>query len=277
VNVSESTDGHPWTLPATGQIAKLADPHADHRENPLTKPSPGHTTPLASVVVPVFNALGRVESLLDCLSRQACDFAWDVTFVDSGSDDGTQAWLAERALESPFPLHVVELGSEAFDHGDTRNFGAARTTGELLVFLTDDARPIGTDWLALVALELTDKGADAVYCLNLVPAGTPAWATTLALSDSLYKPNADLPRTELDTSEPGPTELRDRALYCDTASAIHRSVLERHPYPRADAGEDMLLARALVEAGLVVRKLDHVPVEHIHLYTPAGLRKRAHP
>ncbi len=230
--------------------------------------------PLASVVVPIFNGLGRVEQLIESLACQECSFAWDVAFVDSGSTDGTVQWLEQCAADFPVPLKVLGLGSEPFDHGDTRNFGAAHTRGDLIVFLTDDARPQGPQWLAQVVHALSDDKVGAVYCRNIVPADAPLWAQTLVESDRIYM---DEPEAEPSSwsPNPGPHELRERALYCDTASAILRSVLERHPYPRSQAGEDMLLARGLRENGVHIQKLVSAPVEHLHLYSPDQMRARA--
>ena len=240
----------------------------------MTIERPSGSSPLASIVVPVFNARGRVEQLLDILASQECSFPWDLTFVDSGSSDGTREWLEAEARTFPVPLHTHELGPESFDHGDTRNFGAAVTSGELLIFLTDDSRPVGRSWLATVVRELEDGGADALFCRNVLPADTPAWAVTLSASDLVYVEGD--PRVVGHESEaPTPTSRRVEALYCDTASALSRDLLERHPYPRASAGEDMLLARALREARFVVRKLDSAPVEHVHLYDSEQMRRRA--
>lgn len=221
--------------------------------------------------MPVFNALGRVEILVERLAAQECEFEWDLTFVDSGSTDQTCAWLTSCAENFRVPLRVVDLGTEKFDHGDTRNFGAALTKGSVIVFLTDDARPLGTNWLATLVGAISESGTGAAYCLNVVPKGTPPWAAALAESDRVYRPATVVTQLECQT----PTSLREHALYCDTASALLRSLWKRHPYPRADAGEDMLLARGLREAGVKVEQLDQAPVEHVHVYDSSQLRQRA--
>lgn len=230
--------------------------------------------PLASIVVPVYNGMGRVEALVELLAEQVCEFEWDLMFVDSGSKDETVRWLEARADTFPMPLRVASLGADEFDHGDTRNFGTALTRGEVLVFLTDDARPIGTGWLQTVVGAVVSTRASAVYCRNLAPVDASAWAATLVSSDGVYAEQAP-ELSQLPAEAHGPQELREAALYCDTASAILRTALDLHPYPRADAGEDMLLARGLRESGFGVQMLGSAPVEHIHFYTPEQMRQRA--
>ena len=85
---------------------------------------------------------------LSVLAAQELELAWDFLAIDSGSDDDTLPILARHASDFPVPLRVRAIHQVEFDHGDTRNLLAASSEGELLVFLTQDAIPVGTDWLA---------------------------------------------------------------------------------------------------------------------------------
>jgi hypothetical protein len=61
----------------------------------------------------------------------------------------------------------------------------------------------------------------------------------------------------------------------DVASAVRRELWERHPFPRTWFGEDVLQARALLEAGYTVVYDDEAAVEHSHDYGPEETRARA--
>ena len=64
----------------------------------------------------------------------------ELVVIDSGSRDGSQATARELADE------LIEIEPAEFGHGRTRNLGAARASGELICFLTQDAIPVA-GWL----------------------------------------------------------------------------------------------------------------------------------
>jgi O-antigen biosynthesis protein len=85
-----------------------------------------------SVVVPVKDGDRYLRELLDALAREQVD---EVLVIDSGSRD--QSLEIVRAAG----VRLLEIDSEQFGHGRTRNLGAEETSGELICFLTQDATP----------------------------------------------------------------------------------------------------------------------------------------
>jgi glycosyltransferase involved in cell wall biosynthesis len=61
----------------------------------------------------------------------------------------------------------------------------------------------------------------------------------------------------------------------DVASAIRRDLWRRHPFPRTPFGEDVLMARALLEAGYTVVYDADAAVEHSHDHDARETRARA--
>src|SRR5947208_16482529 len=101
----------------------------------------------ASVLLPTFQAMDFLERVLDALATQETNLAWDVLVIDSGSTDGTVECVERRRNGFPVALTVESIPPDAFDHGDTRNLLAARSRGDLLVLLTQDAIPSNSRWL----------------------------------------------------------------------------------------------------------------------------------
>ena len=60
----------------------------------------------------------------------------------------------------------------------------------------------------------------------------------------------------------------------DVAAAYRRQLWERHPFPRTEFGEDVLMARAIIEAGYTIVYDADAIVEHSHDYSPEEMRAR---
>ena len=229
-----------------------------------------------SVLMPTWQGIEFLERVLASLARQRIALPWDFLAIDSGSTDGTWELLGRAAETFPVPLSRERIDKLEFDHGDTRNLLAARSSGELLVYLTQDAIPSSDGWLAKLVANFDDPRVGAAYCRN-VP-----------------RPDADLLTRLGSEHDPGyrrgrrETRIADRAAYerlsaherrllwnfNDVASAVRRELWELHPFPRTWFGEDVLLARALLEGGWTVVYDDAATVEHSHDYSPEETYER---
>jgi glycosyltransferase involved in cell wall biosynthesis len=254
---------------------------ADQAPNPTP---PGPRRPRAerplrsvSVLMPTWQGAEFLGRCLAALARQRLDLDWDFLAVDSGSTDGTLELLERARAGFPVPLEVESIHQAEFDHGDTRNWLAARSRGDLLVFLTQDAIPVGDQWLARVVSAFDDPTVGAAYCRNLPRPDCHPLTAILSAGDPGYRLGGEV--VELPPPERyerlSPDERRLLCNFNDVASALRRELWERHPFPRTAFGEDVLLARALLEAGYRVAYLADAPVEHSHDYDVAQTRARA--
>ena len=120
-----------------------------------------------SVLMPTWQGMEFLRRVLEGLAAQELGVPWDFRAIDSGSTDGTWELLGEFQARFPVPFARERIDQVEFDHGDTRNLLAARSRGDLLVFLTQDAIPIGSDWLAKLCANFDDPAVGAAYCRNL--------------------------------------------------------------------------------------------------------------
>jgi len=113
---------------------------------------------LISIVVPCRNGGASAIALLEALSAlpPLPGIRLEAVVVDDASTDDTPAVLASRA---PAWAHVVHPPAHLGRSG-ARNLGAARSTGELLLFLDCDCLPGGPGFLS-THLAAIDAGADA--------------------------------------------------------------------------------------------------------------------
>ncbi|TDJ76027.1 MAG: glycosyltransferase [Planctomycetota bacterium] len=230
-----------------------------------------------SVLMPTWQGIELLERAVTALAAQETDIAWDFRIIDSGSTDGTWELLAGWRKRFPVPLAMERIEQVEFDHGDTRNLLAARSTGDLLVFLTQDAIPGSPDWLATLARNFTDERVGAAYCRNVPRSDADVLTRIFSAGDPGYA----LERRAVRLPEPAvyadmdPGERRLLYNFNDVASAVRRELWERHPFPRATFGEDVLMARALLEAGFTVVYDAAATVEHSHDYDAAETYARS--
>ena len=228
-----------------------------------------------SVLMPTFQGAELLERVLASLSRQRVDVPWDLLVIDSGSTDGTLELLERWRERLGVPFELRHIHPVEFDHGDTRNQLAAESAGELLVFLTQDAIPVGTDWLARLASNFADERVGAAYCRNVPRPEAELLTVLFSADDPGYAEQRREVRLPDDYEQLDAHARRLLYNFNDVASALRRSLWERHPFPRTQFGEDVLMSRALLEAGYTVVYEAGALVEHSHDYGPQALRRRA--
>src|SRR3954471_19422882 len=88
-----------------------------------------------SVLMPTWQGIEFLKRVLEALANQEIGVPWDFLAIDSGSSDGTWELLHDFAARFPVPFRRERIDQVEFDHGDTRNLLAAKSRGDLLVFL----------------------------------------------------------------------------------------------------------------------------------------------
>lgn len=229
-----------------------------------------------SVCLPVLNGDTFLERVLEGLVQQRCSISWEFLVVDCGSSDRTLELIASAAERMPAPVRVHGIHRSEFNHADTRNLLFALSDADLCVFLTDDAIPVGEDWLTTFASAFNDQDVWGAYLRNAPRPEADVLARSLSSGDEGYSADSrritfpDYREFELLTGD----QKRTLFNYNDTASAVRRQVWERFPYPRCDFGEDVLLARGMLEGGGTVVYETAAVIHHSHEYEADVIRPR---
>ncbi|MEK4716768.1 glycosyltransferase family 2 protein [Priestia sp. FSL W8-0524] len=87
-----------------------------------------------SIIIPTYNAGGTLSDILNKLPANI-----ETLIIDSSSSDNT------TDIAKSFNCKVNVIDKKAFNHGGTRNVAARIATGDILVFLTQDAIPVGEE------------------------------------------------------------------------------------------------------------------------------------
>src|SRR5215469_2378362 len=110
-----------------------------------------------SVLLLTRNGLRDLERVLPALYSQRSTASFEVIAVDSGSTDGTVEFLRR------IPVRLRQISPETFHHARTRNLAASLATGEILIFLSQDAMPASDLWLSKMISNFDDPKVGAVY------------------------------------------------------------------------------------------------------------------
>ncbi len=181
----------------------------------------------------------------------------ELVVADSLSNDGS-AQLAESFGATVFSV-------ERFGHGSTRNELMRRASGEVVAFLTQDAVPASSNWLAALVSGFADDVA-------------------LVYGPTLPRPDAPVPvaREMKDWFSPTPRVDRGRSLrgpgletfFTSTNGAVLRSAWASVPFPEVPYAEDQALAMAMLRAGYAKAYVPDAAVVHSHDYGPLDQFRR---
>jgi len=90
----------------------------------------------ASVILATYNRKKLLETCLQCLNKQNFPAdAFEVIIVDDGSSDGSLE-LA-KAWSAPYAMRCITAGHQGI--GPARNLGVSEATGDVVIFIDDDA------------------------------------------------------------------------------------------------------------------------------------------
>lgn len=88
-----------------------------------------------SIIIPTRNAEGYINELIDKLNIQTIK-PLEIIIIDTASKDNTKT-----ICESYDLVKFIQINDGEFDHGGTRNRAAREASGDILIFMTQDALP----------------------------------------------------------------------------------------------------------------------------------------
>ena len=222
----------------------------------------GNVNPIAatvSVVIPTLNPGPEFPMLLRKLKGQQGVGHVEIVIVDSGSTDGS----VDAAKQ--WGCTVVEIAPEEFTHSGSRNLGAEQATGDYLLFMVQDAYPIGAHWMYGMLRYLLDHAEQELMAVSC--AETPR-----SDSDMMYDSMIDTHYRFLGCRDQdrlgrlqglGHMALRAQGQLSDVACLIRRDDFARYRY-RGDYAEDLDLGMRIIRDGKAVAMLSSVKVIHSH-------------
>jgi glycosyltransferase involved in cell wall biosynthesis len=228
--------------------------------------SPEHdmARPIASVVIPVKNAVSIIGQVLDAATTQVAPWSYEIIVIDSGSKDGTLEVIAR------YPdVRVIRIPPQEFGHGRTRNLGIAEARGDFVAFLTHDAIPNDAHWLATLVHPMEAREDIAgVFGRHIAHEGaSPCVARDLRLHfEGLHAFGGVLRLDDGDRYQRDPGYRQVLHFYSDNNSCMRKSVWRNIPYPDVNYAEDQLWAKTIIERGHSKGYAHDAVVRHSHDY-----------
>lgn len=203
-----------------------------------------------------------LERLLLALRRQRDVSSFELIAIDSGSTDGTVPLLRRCGVT------LRQIPAEAFHHARTRNLAAEIATGDILIFLSQDAIPASDLWLSKLVSNFRDPQVGAVYGRQMPNAGSCTER-----------------RDTLETVYGAKKIVKDPAHrnglgyrfyhFSDANAAIRRSVWEATRFPEdLKVFEDLGIAKLILDRGWKIVYEPEAAVIHSHHHDTIGLFKR---
>lgn len=224
-----------------------------------------------SIMIPTKNAGPDFAFTLGKVKNQKGIREVEIVVVDSGSQDST------LDVAAVYGARVFSIDPAGFNHGLTRNYGASQSTGDYILFMVQDAIPIGDYWLYdMVKVLEGDSQIAAVTCRQ-----TPRSDADLFACASLCNHNRALEFSgdgvvfaSTKFKDLSPTEKRMMAGLNNVCSLIRKDVFDQFKFKDIQYAEDLDLGLRLRENGYKIAFLYWTGVIHSHNRTATYLLKR---
>lgn len=110
-----------------------------------------------SVIIPTRNAEKYIDSLIKKIQSQT-EKVKEIIIIDTASKDKTKEICEKYDI-----VKFIQIKDGEFDHGGTRNKAAKAATGDILVFMTQDAYPENDTFIYELTKELGKDNIVASY------------------------------------------------------------------------------------------------------------------
>lgn len=218
--------------------------------------------PRISIIIPTLNGAVEMPQLIEQISIQTIKVL-EVIVIDSESTDNTP----EIATE--FGARVLNVKRNNFDHGKTRNLAAAEASGDIVIFMTQDAIPAGKNTFKHLIQPLAEQDIIVSYARQLPKDDAKITDRFLRLYNY---PEQSLVKSKKDIQTMGIKAFQNSNV-CAAYRMKEFKELGGFPTPVV-SNEDMLFAAKAILAGYQIAYTATACVYHSHNYSYTNLFKR---
>jgi rhamnosyltransferase len=197
-----------------------------------------------SVVIPTWNAGPRFAETLEAVGAQRDCGEVELWVLDSESRDGTEDLARRHGARTRRILRAT------FNHGVTRNLGAALSAAPHVAFLTQDAVPADEHWLAALVDAVETEDAAGAYS-RVVPRPDCSPLVERSVRDDLvYSRVRQVKRASAEEiAAMTPFQRRIFFHFNNVSSLVRRRDFTRRPFPEIPFGEDLAWGASVLQGG----------------------------
>jgi rhamnosyltransferase len=208
-----------------------------------------------SVIILTKDGALHIGAVLKAVFQQDYEKAFEVIVIDSGSSDAT------LDIVEQYPVRLEHIPPSDFGHGRTRNLGASLARGSYLLYLPQDAVPVGSDCFSALESIFKSPRVAGGYCRQI-----PNPEASLMEQFFLAKTYSPTYAVRSLAGDVGELTLKG-CFFSNVGSMIRTSVWEDIPF-REDVimSEDQAWAMEAMQAGYSVVYEPRAQVMHSHQY-----------
>lgn len=215
------------------------------------------------VIIPTYRSDERLKETIRMLLKQTV-VPENIRIVN------TEEKFWDKEIEKLSPkITATHITKEEFDHGASRNLGAASSQADILLFMTHDAVPADEQLIEHLISYLNKEKTAVVYARQLPfkqSSELERYTRQFNYGDkSRVKSKRDI------------KELGIKTYFCSNVCAAYKRdvFVERNGFINgAIFNEDMIYCAGVIQAGYYVAYAADAKVYHSHNYTPLEQLKR---
>lgn len=221
-----------------------------------------------SLILLLNNGERFLPKLLAVLDGQQGDFVLELIVVDCASDDQGPKLIGEFKGKKINQKKIFPIKQKDFSHGGTRNLAVQKATGEIVVFLSQDALPADKYWLQNLVNHFNNPQIAGVFGRQLPreqtnPIEKYFYSISYPQESRVIDQNSDL------------NFSNQNLFFSNVNAAARRDLLLKFPF-RSDLvmSEDQYWGRVIINHGYQIIYESKAQVWHSHNYNYSQLFTR---
>ncbi len=208
-----------------------------------------------SAVIRVRNAADDLKKCLSGLKEQDISnrYKLEIIVVDNESTDNS----ADIARD--YGAIVVSIPKHEFSWGRALNRGISHTTGDVVIIISSDARPVNKNWLGKMIEILSDDKVAAAYCRQVPYRNAPV--DERVRLEKYFGQEGKC----FDQRCPGISPAGKGMIVSNASAVIRKSIWSEVPYDEEiEAGEEGLWSYLVLQKGYKIIYCADAEVYHSH-------------